>query len=64
MACKRKVCNSKTLGVGCIFYSKLPNDIKQVGNNQFKNGLKDLIIKECYYSTEDYLKEEFCNTGY
>jgi hypothetical protein len=33
-------------------------------NNQFKKELKDLLIKGCYYSAEDYLNEEFCNIGY
>jgi hypothetical protein len=41
----------------------LPN-IKQTGNNnQFKKGIEG-VIKVSYYSTEDYLNEEFCNTGY
>jgi hypothetical protein len=41
------------------------NSIKQMGNkNQFKKELKDLLIKGCYYSIEDYLNEEFYNIGY
>jgi hypothetical protein len=32
----------------------LPKNIKQIGNNiYFKKEMKDLLIKECYYSTED-----------
>jgi hypothetical protein len=43
----------------------LPNNLKQIGNNnQFKEELKDLLVKGCYYSMEDYLNEEFCNIGY
>jgi hypothetical protein len=42
--------------VACIFYNKFPNNIKQIGNNnQFKKELKDLLIKGCYCSVEDYL---------
>jgi hypothetical protein len=26
--------------------------------------LKELLIKGCYYLTDDYLNEGFCNTGY
>jgi hypothetical protein len=38
---------------------------KQIDNNNyFKNYLKELIIKGCYYSTEDCVSEEFCNIGY
>jgi hypothetical protein len=46
--------NSKPLVAGC---NKLPN------HNQFEKELKDLLIKG-YYSTQAYLTEEFCNTGY
>jgi thioredoxin-related protein len=50
---------------GCIFCNKLPNNIKQINNNnQFKKELKELLIKGCYYLTDDYLNEGFCNTGY
>jgi hypothetical protein len=60
-----ELCNSKPSVAGCIFYNELPNNIKQIGNNnQFKKELKNLLIKGCYYSTEDYLNEEFCNIGY
>jgi hypothetical protein len=55
--------NSKPSVAGCIFYNELPN-IKQIRNNQFKKPLKDLLIKGCYHSTEDYLNEHFCNIGY
>jgi hypothetical protein len=47
-----------------IFCNKLPNNTKQIGNNnQFKKGIEG-VIKVCFYSTEDYLNEEFCNIGY
>jgi hypothetical protein len=43
----------------------LPNNIKQItNNNQFARELKKLLIKGCYYSTEEYLNEEFSITGY
>jgi hypothetical protein len=32
--------------------------------NQLTRELKKLLIKGCYYSTEDYLNEELSNTGY
>jgi hypothetical protein len=55
---------SKPSVTGCIFYNKLPN-IKQIENkNQFTRELKKLLIKGCYYSTEDYFNEEFSNIGY
>jgi hypothetical protein len=51
--------------VGCIFHNRLLNDIKQICyNNRFKNDLKNRHIKECYYSVEYYLSEEFYNIGY
>jgi hypothetical protein len=51
--------------MGCIFYNKLPNIIKQVGNNnQFIKELKDVLMKGCYDATEDYLNEECCNIVY
>jgi hypothetical protein len=57
--------NSKPSAAGCIFYNKLPNNIKQSDNNkQFKKELKNLLINRCYYSVQDYLNEEFRNIGY
>jgi hypothetical protein len=57
--------NSKPSLAGCIFYNKLPNNIKQIeNNNQFARELKKLLIKGCYYSIQDYLNEEFSATGY
>jgi hypothetical protein len=56
--------SSKPSAAGCcIFYNKLPNNIKQIGsnNNQLKKELKDFLIKGSYYSTEDYFNEELCN---
>jgi hypothetical protein len=42
--------NSKPSVAGCIFYNKLPNNIKQIeNNNQFARELKKLLIKCCYY---------------
>jgi hypothetical protein len=42
--------NSKPSLAGCIFYNKLPNNMKQIGNNnQFKKELKDLLIKGFYF---------------
>jgi hypothetical protein len=56
--------NSKPSVAGCIFYNKLPNNIKQIEDkNKFTRELKKLLIKGCYYSVEDYLNEEFSNTG-
>jgi hypothetical protein len=56
---------SKPSAASCTFYNKLPNNIKQIGNNnQFKKELKNLLINRCYHSVEDYSNEEFCNIGY
>jgi hypothetical protein len=54
--------NSKPSVAACIFYNKLPNNVKQIGNrNQFKKELKYLLFKECYYSIEDYSNKKFSN---
>jgi hypothetical protein len=59
------VYNSKPSVAGCIFHNKLPDNIKQIeNNNQFARELKKLLIRECYYSIQDYLNEEFSTTGY
>jgi hypothetical protein len=48
--------NSKASVAGCIFYNNLPNNMKQVtNNNQFARELKKLLIKGCYYSIQEYL---------
>jgi hypothetical protein len=52
--------NNKPSVAACIFYNKLPSNIKQIENkNHFERELKKLLIKGCYYSIEDYLNEEF-----
>jgi hypothetical protein len=52
--------NSKLSVASCIFYNKLPSNIKQIQNkNWFKRQLKKLL-----YSTDNYLNEEFSNNGY
>jgi hypothetical protein len=52
--------NSKPLVAGCRFYNKLPKNIKQTDNkNQFARELKKFPIKGCFYSTDDYLSQEF-----
>jgi hypothetical protein len=57
--------SSKPPVAGCIFYKKLPNNIKQIeNNNEFARELKKLLIKGCYYSIQDYLNEEFSTIGY
>jgi hypothetical protein len=57
--------NSKPSVASCIFYNKLPNNIKQIeNNNQFARELKKLLIKGCYYSIQDYLNEEFSTIAY
>jgi type IV secretory pathway VirB4 component len=57
--------NSKPSVAGCIFYNKLPNNIKQIENKKpVYKGIEKLLIKGCYYLTEDHLNEEFSNIGY
>jgi hypothetical protein len=52
--------NSKRSVAGCRFYNKLPKNIKQIDNkNQFTRELKKFLIKECFYSIDDYLSQEF-----
>jgi hypothetical protein len=42
--------NGKPSVAGCMFYNKLPNNIKHTeNNNQFARELKKLLIKGCYY---------------
>jgi hypothetical protein len=48
--------NSKPSVAGCNFHNKLPSNIKQ---KPIYKG-----IEGCYYSIEDYLNDEFSNTGY
>jgi hypothetical protein len=51
---------SKPSVVGCIFYNKLPNSIKQIDNkNQFIRELKNLLINGCHYSIDNYMNDKF-----
>jgi hypothetical protein len=53
------------ISLGTFFYNKLPNNIKQItNNNQLARELKKLLIKGCYYSIQEYLNEEFSIIGY
>jgi hypothetical protein len=57
--------NSNPSVADCIFYNKLPKNIKEIKNkNQFTRELKKLLTKRCYYSTDDYLKDDFSDIGY
>jgi hypothetical protein len=41
-----EIYNSKQSAAGCIYYNKLPNNIKQIENiNQFKKKLKELLLR-------------------
>jgi hypothetical protein len=52
--------NSKPSVAGCIFYNKLPNNLKQLDNkNQFIRDLKNLLTNGCYYSIEDCVNDKF-----
>jgi hypothetical protein len=52
--------NSNPSVADCIFYNKLPKNIKEIENkNQFTRELKKLLTQRCYYSTDDYLNDEF-----
>jgi hypothetical protein len=56
--------NSKPSVAGCRFCNKLPKNIKHIDNeNQFTRDLKTFLIKGCFYSTDDYLSQEFPNIG-
>jgi hypothetical protein len=60
-----EIYNSKPSVAGCIYNNKLPNNIKQIENiNQFKKKFKELPIKGCHYTIEDYLHEDFSGIGY
>jgi hypothetical protein len=57
--------NANKLNWTELKHNKLPNNIKQIENiNQFKKKLKELLIKGCYYSIDDYLNKCFLETGY
>ena len=59
-----EVYNSKPSVADCSYCNKLPNNIKQIENiDQFKKKLKELLIKLCYYTLEDYLNEDFSKIG-
>jgi len=56
---------TKPTAVGCNYYNKISTFIKQYRNNcLFKKRLKELLIKECYYSTEECMNEVFINIGF
>jgi hypothetical protein len=39
--------------------------VNQIRNNgHFKRKIKELLIKECYYSTEECMNEVFINIGF
>jgi hypothetical protein len=60
-----EIYNSKPSVAGCIYYNKFSNNNKQIENiNQFKKKLKELLIKGCYNTIEDYLNEDFSYIGY
>lgn len=60
--CNVEIYNSKPSSAGCMLCSQLPNNLKHTGNNsQLKKKYKDIHIKGCYYSIEDFPIEEFCD---
>jgi hypothetical protein len=51
-----KIYNSRPVTAGCKLCNKLPAHTKQTRDDQlFKKRLKELLLKGCYYSTEEYI---------
>jgi hypothetical protein len=56
--------NSRLTTAGCKFCNKPPAYIKQIKDNPlFKRKLKQLLINGCYYSIENFIKDDFTDTG-
>jgi hypothetical protein len=49
--------SSKLLVANCIFCNKLPNNIKQIGNNKCEKDM-ELLIKGCYFSIKVILLQK------
>lgn len=41
--------NSKSWVAGCIFYNKLPNNMKQIGHNQFKKNWRAYLLRDSIF---------------
>jgi hypothetical protein len=55
-----EICNSRPAIAGCKLYNKLPAHIKLIRDDQlFKRKLKELLLKGCYYSIEEYVNDDF-----
>lgn len=45
----------------CIrYYNKIPDDIQNLSDRQFKCKIKDTLCKKAYYRTQDYLNDKDC----
>jgi hypothetical protein len=52
--------NSRSITEGGKFYNKLPAYIKQIKSKHLlERKLKQLLINGCYYSTEDFMNDNF-----
>jgi hypothetical protein len=56
--------NSRPNIAGGKFYNKLSAYIKQIKDNGlFKRMLKQLLINGCYYSVQEFMNDDFTQTG-
>jgi hypothetical protein len=59
-----QIYNSRPVFAGFKLYNKLPAHIKGISDGWlFKKKLKELLIKGCYYSTDEFMNDDFCHTG-
>jgi hypothetical protein len=60
VARSHEIYKSKLVLAGCKLYNKLLAYIKHVrGVQLFKTSLKELLLKGCYYLTEEYMNDNF-----
>ena len=45
--------------MGIILYNKVPIAIKNTNLSHFKNIIKEQLLKECYYSVQEFLNSNF-----
>lgn len=38
-----------------VFYNRVPNNIKLLGDNHFKNKIKTFLLSKAYYSIDEFL---------
>jgi hypothetical protein len=59
-----EIYNSKPATADCKLYNKLPAHIRLIRDDRlFKKKLKEIFLKGCYYSIEEYINDDFPHNG-